>query len=82
MREGSSMKIFKSFTLIATFALVIGSIFGAVKGLSMLCLLLGLGELISAKEYYDNKEMKQAIIYLILGIGICVSGILSFINII
>jgi hypothetical protein len=76
------MKILKSFSLIATFALVIGSIFGVVKGLSMLCLLLGLGELISAKEYYDNKGMKQAIIYLILGIGICVCGILSFINII
>lgn len=35
MREGSFMKIFKSFSLIATFALVIGSIFGVVKGLSM-----------------------------------------------
>lgn len=40
------MKIFKSFSLIAKFALVIGSVFGVVKGLSMLYLLLGLGELI------------------------------------
>lgn len=74
------MKILKSFSFIAVVALTIGSIFGMIKGLSTLCLCLGFGELVKAKEYYDNKQKKLATTNLILGVCICICAILSFTN--
>lgn len=76
------MKIFKSFSVIAILALVVGSMFGAIKGISVLCFFLGVGELINAKEYYDNGNTHTALLYLMIGTGVCVCGILSFTNII
>ena len=76
------MKIIKSFSIIIILALVVGSIFGAIKGLSLLCFFLGIDELMNAKESYDREQKKQALAYSIVGLGVCICSILSFINII
>lgn len=76
------MKVFRSFTIIIILALIIGRLFGAVKGLALIAFFLGVDELTNAKLSYDNGNKRMAIVYSLVGFGACICSILSFTNII
>lgn len=76
------LKILKSFTFVITSAMIIASIFGLDKGISLLCLCFGLKELIYAKEYHDVGNARLSLISVTVGICVCICAVLSFVNII
>lgn len=76
------MKVFKSFSITIILALIIGRLFGVVKGLSLIAFFLGVDELTNAKLSYDNGNKRMAIVYSLVGLGACICSILSFTNII
>lgn len=74
------MKFFKSFSLIVILAFAVAAVCGMVKGLSALCVFLGIGKLVEGKEYYDDGKQRTAFLYWGIGIAVCICGVLSFTN--
>ncbi|NMA67407.1 MAG: hypothetical protein GX957_14435 [Clostridiaceae bacterium] len=81
-KRGNFIKILKSTTLVFAVILVVASIYGMEKGLSLLVLCFGAKEIINAKEYYDKQQKKMAMVSLIVGIFVCVCGFLALTNMI
>lgn len=76
------MKILKSTSLIFAVGFAAASIYGLKIGLPLLLFCLGLKELISSKEYYDNQQKKFAFASFGVGIFVCICAFLSITNII
>lgn len=76
------MKLFMSISVIVTISVVVACLCGISKGLSLLCLCLGIKELIYSKEYHSEGKKRLAVSSLLVGILVCLSAILSFTNII
>lgn len=62
--------------------IVATSIYGVTVGLQLLVFILGLKEIISAKEKYDNQQKKLAFASLGVGVFACVCVFFSITNII
>lgn len=76
------MEILKVTPLIVAVLLVVASIYGFQKGLALLVLCFGAQEITGAKEYYDKQQRKMAMASLVVGIFVCICGVLSLTNII
>lgn len=76
------MKILKSTTLILVIIMLIASMYGLSVGLPLLVFCFGLKEFVSAKEFYDEKKNKLALVSAIVGVLVCTCAMLSITNVI
>ena len=76
------MKTRKSTVLLGATCIVIASLFGLQKGLTLLLLCMGFQESLRAKDYYNNTQKKWAIASFVVGVSVCICGFLSLTNLI
>ena len=79
---GWDIKIVQSLIMFFAILMIIASLFGFKKGLSIFLLCVGIREIVNAKEYYDKRQVKWTVASLVVGIGVCMCAFLSLTNLI